>query len=215
MKIARNILSIYLVAMVLLISLPNVIQVQAIQDIDDLYFSPRVVNTQVVNVTPVKQAKIYWCWAACAEMAGKTVYLSSNLTQWDVVKHIKGTTSEPYPDVTGNIGESAMGSAYVAYYSRTFKGVYSKWNFSQIANSLYKKYPIQAAGGYYDSENERHGGHVVVIYMTEEIETATSSEQYIYYIDPADGKSYKCTYTQFCDGSFNGRRYDQTAYVVP
>ena len=59
-----------------------------------------------VSVTPIQQAKRYWCWAACAEMVGKYFKPDTSKTQWDVVRATKGTEDEPYPDVSGTAPNS-------------------------------------------------------------------------------------------------------------
>ncbi len=41
-----------------------------------------------VSVTPVQQLQSNWCWAACAQMAGKAKYPSSTRTQIHVVNHL-------------------------------------------------------------------------------------------------------------------------------
>ena len=171
-------------------------------------------QTISVKITGVKQAKDNWCWAACAEMAGKCVYSSSNRTQYSVVNHLKGTSSNAYPDVSGSIGNSATGSEYVAYNKKTFRGTSSIWTYGHITQSLVDGYPVQAAAGYYQG-NKRNGGHVVVIYMTQMVDSSSGTKNYVTYLDPADKKTYHCTYSSFCDGSYNERKYDQTAYVVP
>lgn len=171
------------------------------------------VQTEGVSIDGVTQAKSEWCWAACAEIAGKAVYPSSSRDQYDVVKYLKGTDSNPYPNSPGSIQNSATGSEYVAYNTEDFTSKASKWNFSQIATSLSHGYPVQAGAGYYTGSTRR-GGHVVVIYMTQFIDTSAGTETYIDYFDPWDGTSHHCTLDAFSDGSYNGRKYDQTIYVV-
>ena len=163
-----------------------------------------------VSVTSVKQDKDNWCWAACAEMAGKSVYSGTSYrTQYSVVNKIKGTAADPYPDVSGSISDSATGAKYVTYDTVDFESKSSKWSFSEIETSLTNGHAVQAGAGYYNWIF-RDGGHVVVIYATT---TDAAGTEYISYIDPWDGKSYTCTYKAFCDGSFNNRKYDQTIYV--
>ena len=48
-----------------------------------------------VSVTPVQQLQSNWCWAACAQMAGRSKYPSSTRTQIHVVNHIYGTYDNP------------------------------------------------------------------------------------------------------------------------
>jgi hypothetical protein len=170
------------------------------------------VQTESADITGVKQAKTNWCWAACAEMAGTSVYPSSSRDQYDVVEHLKGTSSTPHPNVSGSIRDSANGSEYVTHNNINFTSKSSKWNFSQIATSLSHGNPVQAGAGYYDGST-RNGGHVVVIYMTQFIDGTSGTETYIDYLDPWDGASHHCSLDAFSDGSYNGRKYDQTIYV--
>ncbi len=170
------------------------------------------VQTESVDIEGVTQAKSKWCWAACAEITGKAVYPSSSRDQYDVVIFLKGTDSDPYPDKSGSRQDSATGSEYVAYNTENFTSKGSKWNFSQIVTSISHGYPVQAAAGYYTGII-RTGGHVVVIYMTQFIDNSSGTEAYIDYYDPWDGTNHHCTLDAFSDGSYNGRKYDQTIYV--
>ena len=171
------------------------------------------VQTEAVDIDGVTQSKSKWCWAACAEITGKAVYPSSSRDQYDVVKYLKGTSSTPYPNSSGSIQDSATGSEYAAYNTKDFTSKASKWNFSQIATSLSRGNPVQAGAGYY-SGSTRNGGHVVVVCMTQFIDDSSGIEYYIDYYDPWDGTSHHCTLDAFSDGSYNGRKYDQTIYVV-
>lgn len=171
------------------------------------------VQTESVRVTAVIQKKSNWCWAACAEMAGVVVHPASPLKQTDVVKHLKRTEEENYPNVSGKIEDCAAGAQYVARDLVKFDSIDAPWNFSQIAMSLAKGYPVQAAAGYYTG-NTRNGGHVVVIYMTQFIDNSAGTSYYIDYCDPWDGTTHHCTLSSFLDGSYNSRKYDKTAYVV-
>lgn len=168
--------------------------------------------TNSVSVSSVTQAKSNWCWAACAEMAGKSVYASSTRSQYSVVYYLKGVASDPYPNVSGYITDTEAGSEYVSYSNEDFRSTSSTWSFSQIATSLGNDNPVLASAGYY-SNGVRTGGHVVVIYLTQMIDSSSGTSCYVKYIDPWDGASYYCTFDSFCDGSFNGRIYDRTVYI--
>lgn len=170
------------------------------------------IQTESVSVTAVIQAKSNWCWAACAQMAGRAMYPTSTRTQYSVVYYLKHTSSENYPNVPGSISDSAIGSGYVTYNNVTFNSTASAWNFSQIATSLSNGYPVQAGAGYY-SGGIRTGGHVVVIYTTQFIDVTGTFEYYIDYLDPWDGSRNHCTFASFSNGSYNSRIYDQTIYV--
>ena len=160
-----------------------------------------------VSVTPVVQAKSKWCWAACSAMTGKTLYPSTSRTQYDAAYHVLNS----YADSSALITGSADATEYVAYYSKNLTGVYNALGFYVIQSQIQSGYPVQAAAGYYVN-GQRQGGHVVVIKGTA-YETATNSDLSVEYIDPANGNTYCCLYSAFCNGSYNGRKYDQTAYV--
>lgn len=167
------------------------------------------VRTEHVNINGVVQAKSNWCWAACAETVGTTLYPSSQRDQYDVVKYIKGTPDDPYPNVPGYTEDSAEGSEYVTYNRFQFGRTTSPFSFLDIESDIADGFPIQASAGYY-SGSARSGGHVVVIYMTQNFDYG---EQYINYFDPWDGMNHVCTYSSFCDGSYNGRQYNYTIFV--
>ena len=165
-----------------------------------------------LNVTSVVQAKSNWCWAACTEMAGKQAYPTSDRTQWDVVKKVKGWFLNQYPNSTGSLDDSIEGSEYITYYTKTFnKSVYDT-SWETLCNNMVSGKAVQAQAGYYSASGERTGGHVVVIIKCYVSGTSTSVTKYIQYIDPWDGATYTCTYESFCDGSFNSRRFDGIVY---
>lgn len=161
-----------------------------------------------VNVTPVVQAHDNWCWAACAAMTGKTLYPSTTRSQYSAAYHILNS----YADFGANIVDSANATEYVAYNTKSLTGVYYKLGFYTIQSHIQNGYPVQAAAGYYVN-GIRDGGHVVVIKGTA-YDTANNSNNEIEYIDPYNGNTYCCMYSAFCDGSYNSRKYDQTAYVT-
>jgi hypothetical protein len=55
------------------------------------------------------------------------------------------------------------------------------------------------------------GGHMVVTYLTRY--NSSSDTYYIGYVDPFDGNAKYCTYDAFCDGTYNGRTFDQVVYT--
>lgn len=77
-----------------------------------------------------------------------------------------------------------------------------------MCQEIYDSHPVINAAGYYNSSNARTGGHATLIMGWS---TASGSQEIIYF-DSLTGLLETCTYEQFCDGSFNGRKYDQTCY---
>lgn len=165
-----------------------------------------------LNVTSVVQAKTNWCWAACTEMAGKQAYPSSDRTQWDVVKEVKGWLLNQHPNSTGDLDDSIEGSEYVTYGTITFSKSYDDISWETLCNNMALGKAIQAQAGYYTASGVRKGGHVVVIIECFVSGTSTSVKRYIRYIDPADGETYVCTYENFCNGTFNNRIFDGIVY---
>lgn len=166
-----------------------------------------------VSITTVEQAKSNWCWAACAEMLARNIKPSTTYTQYDIVKYIKGTSSESYPNVTANASELRTGARYASGCIKGISTDYSVRSFSQIWNSIGNGYAVVASSAYYNSSNIRTNGHAVVIYATQFIDGSSGSSYYIDYIDPADGSRNHCTYSSFCDGTFNDGKYEWTVYV--
>lgn len=165
-----------------------------------------------LNVTGVVQEKTNWCWAACAEMAGKQAYPSSDRDQWDVVKEVKGTLFTPYPNVGGGMSESIEGSEYVTYSTITFSKSGSDTSWETLCNNMAAGKAIQAQAGYYSSSGSRTSGHIVVIIECFVTGSATSVVKNIRYIDPLDGLTHVCSYEEFCDGTYNGRMFDGIVY---
>lgn len=170
-------------------------------------------STTSVSITGVRQAMDQWCWAACAEIIGKTVFSGSTRTQFDVVNLLKRTDENPWPNVGGLPSDGAAGASYVAFYNKNFMGEYETLNFSEITYSLAKGYAVSTSGGYYES-GERVGGHAVVVYMTQFIEYGAQTTYRVTYYDPWDGTTHTCSYEEFCDGTYNSRIYDRSVYVA-
>ena len=164
----------------------------------------------MISITPVQQAYSNWCWAACAQMAGKTMYSSSGRTQYSVVNYLYGDSMEQYPNVQGTLNDSTEGSKYVTYYNRGFASTTSAWGFTSIENHMAQNKPIQAGiGGYFGTV--RMTGHMVIIYGTAHVEDSTGSYWFVAYIDPDDGQNHYTSFSTFCqDGYYI---YDQTVYV--
>jgi hypothetical protein len=167
-------------------------------------------TTHIVTVYGVVQAKSNWCWAASAEMAGKVLYPTSGRNQWSAVHAIYGTTTDPYPNYAGTLSDSVTASEHIVYNNYDFYSIINTWLFSQLDIEIENGHPVQTAGGYY-SGNIRMGGHMVVTYLTRY--NSSSDTYYIGYVDPFDGNAKYCTYDAFCDGTYNGRTFDQVVYT--
>ncbi len=152
------------------------------------------------------QDKDKWCWAASAENA--IIWEgASGRTQWDAVKYLKGTFLDPYPNYSGSIYDSAAAAEYISNNTETYTAVEAKEAYSFLGQQIWDRHPVIVGAGYYDSSGNRNGGHATLIigYTFDGIEEIT-------YYDSLTGTTETCTYTQFCDGSYNKRKYDQTCY---
>ncbi|MBD5129622.1 MAG: hypothetical protein HDT43_06830 [Ruminococcaceae bacterium] len=152
-----------------------------------------IVVNYVVPVAPVIQAKSNWCWAACAEMCGKTIAPSSTRTQYDVVKYIKGDTY----NVGGNKLECANGCKYVALSEKDF--IIGYMDFSVIGNRTGRNEALVAFG----EPTEGSGGHTFLIRGSQFVDGSGSTQYNIDYINPSNGNNYHCSYESFCNGEYN------------
>lgn len=158
-----------------------------------------------LGIKKVKQAKTNWCWAACAEMASNWENNASGRTQWNIVRHVKGSTSTPYPNEGGTPSETEEGAEYGTKFLADYKSQTMACSLSFIKNIL-SKYgnPVCAGCGYYKN-GKRNGGHMLVIHGYDDASK-------ILVCDPATGKSQWVSYSYFLNG-YGGRKYDQTVYT--
>jgi hypothetical protein len=101
-------------------------------------------------------------------------------------------------------------SKYASINSKTFAKIghsltTGRFTFTQMKTKINSDNPFIAIAGYYDGST-RNGGHAVVIYGW--------NDDKVRYVDPANGASVHttCTYTAFCNGTYNTRKYDGTVY---
>lgn len=144
------------------------------------------------------QEKTNWCWAASAWMIGKKATNNSTRTQTNLVVYVKGSNVNQ----GGTLSESALAAKYMTSNSYSFATRTTPFTHSQIRTHIVALKPIYASAGYYNSSGVRVGGHAVVIYGYNYPDKIV---EYIYYMDPWDGRSYYTTYNAFKNGSFNGR----------
>lgn len=167
-----------------------------------------------VSVPAEYQYMSNWCWAACARMAGKTMYYASSRSQFAIVNLIYGSPENQYPNVGGLIDDSVTGSEYVAYYHRSFAYTLSAWSFSSIDNHIANGKPVQAIQHHY-KPGTGQWNHVVIISQTAHVEDSTGSYFAVSYIDPLDGNNYSKLFSAFCNETVNNDTitYIQTVYV--
>ena len=169
----------------------------------DIYGSSSY-ETKKLSVPIYKQEKSNWCWVASARMMAKYHVPSSTRTQTQMVVYIKGSNVNK----TGTTTEAANAAKYAAHNQRIYLPR-SAQTFDVIKARINENVPVYAAAGYYDSNNERHGGHAVVIYGYQIVPKSTGG---IYYNDPSTASSHYTRFSSFCDGSYNGRKYDGSVY---
>lgn len=155
-----------------------------------------------ITVTNVAQAKTNWCWAASIEMSADALGYSS-YDQYDIVKYVKGTSADPYPNSPGSGDDYTNGMKYAT--SNNYKATESKSTItiSAMKTEISAKRPIMMAWGYY-SNGERTGGHANVIYAVD------VDNNYVKMQDP-DGNSYTYSYSELT--STSSRKYDKTIKI--
>lgn len=158
------------------------------------YARASVINT-VAPIHIVKQAKTNWCWAASAEMFGKSVYDSSTRDQYDIVKYIKGSEV----NATATVSECLTACQYSSYYTKSLDYTY-RLSFSEVGRRVAKGQGIFTAL----KKDGTNMGHVVVVSATQFIDGNNGIENNIDYLDPFYGKSYHCSYDEFYNGNYNG-----------
>lgn len=145
-----------------------------------------------VHIVFVKQEKTNWCWAATAQMTGKCVYPSSNVTQTQIVVHVKGEdVNKP-----ANPNETADGTMYATNDTTSFSGELGAMSFRSVKNCINKGRPVQPL------VNNGVTGHYYVIYGYNE----ASNGDYLYIADPWDGYGKYVSYLDFVNGTWSDTR---------
>lgn len=134
--------------------------------------------------------------------------MSPTRDQADAVRNIKGSLFNPYPNVGGSLEDICNAAKYISNNTKTYIGAHEAKSFSFISEHIYNRHPIIACVGYYDDAGTRTGGHAILVMGWD---TSTGVQQ-IKYFDPGIGTYVICPYAGFCDGSFNGSKYDKTSY---
>ncbi|MCG8485272.1 MAG: C39 family peptidase [Clostridia bacterium] len=110
--------------------------------------------TTTLSIPRVQQAKSKWCWAACSEMVGQYMNSDSSRDQWDVVKHIKGSS---YPNKGGTSSEIERSIKYVTKDMYTASTSRSPLSFSRHKSDINNSEPLIVWMSWDSS-----GAHVVV-----------------------------------------------------
>lgn len=165
--------------------------------------SPRTTQSYMVSVTPVKQAKSNWCWAACAEMAGKQFNPKSTKSQTDVVRKFYGNS---LPNQLGSLGDVCCGATYVGSDGSEVDGIYVLYDPMSFQALCYSLQHNEAVIGVFD--NSKTGVmHAMVLYGTQFIDDASGSQQKVNFINPSDGLRYTYKYSDLRSGAYNNLVY--------
>ncbi|GMQ58383.1 hypothetical protein AN1V17_27780 [Vallitalea sediminicola] len=159
-----------------------------------------------LDVTLINQAKSNWCWAACLEMSAKAL-VDTELDQWDIVKEVKGTSSNSYPNKPGGSSDYKDGMEYITDDMYTASRVFETWTLDEIDDEIdSNSTPIIMSWGYYNSSGDRTGGHANVIYAVD------SSTEYLKIKDPGgDGSTITIKYDDLFSSS--SKKYDATVDI--
>lgn len=187
MSTKRGIRTLLLVIMVLLGFIVPAYAITAVQMTDVPTHS-----ISALHIIFVKQEKTQWCWATTAQMTGKCVYPSSNVTQTQIVVHVKG---EDINDAA-NPRETANGTMYATNDTTSFLGDLGAMSFRLVKNHIDKGRPIQPL------VNNGVTGHYYVIYGYDE----ASNGDYLYIADPWDGYGKYVSYLDFLNGTWSDTR---------
>lgn len=145
-----------------------------------------------LGVTYKKQEKTQWCWAATAQMTGKYMYPSSTRTQTQIVTNVKGSAVND-PATTS---ETATATKYATHNTINFAAVYSTFSFASVKSYIDAGIPLQPL------VNDGSSGHYYVIYGYHE----SSSDNYLYLVDPWDGYGKYTSYSSFLNGTWTESR---------
>ena len=165
-------------------------------------------NSIFLSANYVGQAKDKWCWAASAENAIRWE-ANPNLNQWDAVYFIFGQhESDPYPNKSASILATADAATYLSNGVHSYTGVNVPMSASFLFSHLFSSHPVICSGGIYNSSGIRQKGHQVLLCGWYD----GSYQTMLTYYDPALLQYKTCSYSEFCNGTFNGRIYDRTCY---
>ena len=145
-----------------------------------------------VSVPAVQKAYSNWCWAACAEMAGKNIYHNSWYDQYSVVAMIKGSGN---PNVGANAYETASGCTIVANSIKNFTVYNNTFSQSQIQNYINSGYALAAITG---NPYGTLSLHDIIIYGYE----TKNGIEHLFIIDPDTGVGSEKTRASLIDGTW-------------
>ena len=161
---------------------------------------------QINSFTGHCQEMSNWCWVASAETSGKYL-VNSSKTQTNAVQYVKNNVVNE----GGTIYETAEAANYFTNNQYNYVGYNQAYSITFLQGQITSnRLPILSAG-YYNSLGQRYAGHATTGYM---VAYCGDGTKLIGYYDPWDGgRRYICTFYDFCNGGYNGRKYDRTIYT--
>lgn len=169
---------------------------------------------KINSFTGYPQERSQWCWVASAETSAKHL-VNNARTQSNTVTFVKGSPVNE----SGTIAETAAAANYFSLNRYNYVGVNHTYSIAMFKGQIMSnRMPIVCAGRYNESGN-RTGGHATVAYM---VTYNTDGTRGFGYYDPdagiyppgdKKGRNHICSFEAFCNGSYNGRIYDQTIFT--
>ena len=184
------------------------------------YLPVGVFSADLSNSNYVSQLHSCWCWAAAAE--NLTIAEGEHyLNQTYAVLAIKGVDENGNPkDVPGSIADCAHAAEYISLNHLDYLSDNTVKSYYFICDNIYNGHPIVAGGTCYDNNGNPLGSHAVMLmgwdnnYNSQLVKYHDSL-----YMNYTNGSPYYntryhvCTYNAFCNGTYNDRIYDCTAYL--
>ena len=157
-----------------------------------------------LGVSLVRQAKSQWCWAACLEMSSR--YLGyTDYDQWDIVKEVKGTSSEPYPNKAGTASDYKAGMDFATNGNYTATRSDGTISISSMNSYMDDQVPLIIAIGSY-SGGVRKTGHANVVFAVDEANNRFKTK------DPAKDNDVIFNYSTITSTS-QSQRWDATIKI--
>lgn len=157
-----------------------------------------------LGVSLVRQAKNQWCWAACLEMCSH--YLGyTDYDQWDIVKDVMGTSSNPYPNEPGTASDYKAGMEFATNNDYTATRSDGTISISSMNDYMDDQIPLIIAIGSYVN-GSRESGHANVVFAVDEANNRFKTK------DPEKDYDVEFNYSTITSSS-QSRRWDATIKI--
>ena len=160
------------------------------------------------NVKLEPQYMSSWCWVACARMAS-TKYMESYVSQASAAVYVMLNIEKnsPYPEEIeaangdGTNGQTEMALEFILKSDNVYSTYFKIYSEAALRAMLDAGSPVIVSRGWYDSNNERNGGHSTIIYSYYWDSTYNVYMYNIYDPSPVNtGSSYSRSYQSLCNG---------------